>query len=105
MDRLKAINGVLSVTVLLCLVVGWTKPFSAELNDFIYHKLFYLLIGVSFIVQSKLMTKKNLQYMMYGAAALCIIGAYLPVDSQYSFIKTIGLFAGVILSVISRPKQ
>ena len=105
MDRLRAINGILSVTVLLCLVVGWTEPFSPELNDLIYHKLFYLLIGVSFVIQSKMMDKKNMQYMMYAAAALCIIGAYLPIDSQYSYIKTIGLFGGVILSVINRPKQ
>ena len=44
-------------------------------------------------------------YPMYIAAGLCIIGAFLPTDSQYSNIKTIGLFAGVILSIFNRPRQ
>lgn len=42
---------------------------------------------------------------MYAAAALCIIGAFLPEDSQFSAIKTIGLFAGVIMSIFNRPRQ
>ncbi|WP_027375976.1 hypothetical protein [Kaistella palustris] len=100
----QTIQGILSIAALLCLVVGFFNLFSPEINDLLYNKLFYLLIGVSFFFQAPTLTNKNFLYPMYVAAALCIIGAFLPKDSQFAMIKTIGLFAGVILSIFSRPK-
>lgn len=101
----QAIQGILSIAALICLAVGFFKLFSPEINDLLYNKLFYILIGVSFFFQAPTLTNKNLLYPMYAAAGLCIIGAFLPVDSQFSMIKTIGLFAGVIISIFSRPKM
>lgn len=100
----QTIQGVLSIAALLCLVVGFFDLFSPEINDLMYNKLFYILIGASFYFQAPTLTNKNLLYPMYAAAALCIIGAFLPADSQLSVIKTIGLFAGVILSIFNRPR-
>lgn len=101
----QTIQGILSIAALFCLVVGFFNLFSPEINDLLYNKLFYVLIGASFFFQAPTLTNKNLLYPMYTAAALCIIGAFLPSDSQFSFIKTIGLFAGVILSIFNRPRQ
>lgn len=98
------IQGVLSIAALLCLVVGFFKFFSPEVNDFLYNRLFYLLIGISFFFQAPTLSNKNFLYPMYAAAGLCIIGAFLPVDSQFAIVKTIGLFAGVILSIFGRPR-
>jgi hypothetical protein len=39
---------------------------------------------------------------MYIAAGVCIVGSFLPVDSELSFVKTIGLLGGVIISFSSR---
>ncbi len=105
MDRLKAINGVLSVVILLCLVVGWFKLLPPDLNDIVYHRIFYILIAVSFVIQSKFIANKNMVYAIYASAACCIIGACMPFDSQYSILKTIGLFSGVIISFFNRSKQ
>lgn len=99
------IQGIISIAALVCLVIGWFNLLSPEVNQFLYHKLFYILIGVSFIFQAPTLTNKNFLYPMYVAAGLCIIGAFLPADSQYAGIKTIGLFAGVILSIFNRPRQ
>jgi len=41
---------------------------------------------------------------MYGAAALCMIGAFLPLESNFDSVKTIGLFAGVIISIFNRQR-
>lgn len=100
----QTIQGILSIAALLCLVVGFFNLFSPQINDFLYNKLFYFLIGVSFFFQAPILANKNLLYPMYAAAALCIIGAFLPKDSEFAVIKTIGLFAGVILSIFNRPK-
>lgn len=100
----QTIQGILSIAALLCLVVGFFNLFSPEINDFLYHRVFYVLIGASFFFQAPTLTNKNFLYPMYAAAALCIIGAFLPPDSKFIFIKTIGLFAGVILSIFNRPR-
>ena len=100
----QTIQGILSIAALLCLVVGFFNLLAPEINDLLYNKLFYVLIGVSFFFQAPTLANKNLLYPMYAAAALCIIGAFLPKDSQFAMIKTIGLFAGVILSIFNRPK-
>ena len=52
-----------------------------------------------------LITNKNFIYPMYIAAALCIIGAFIPVENRFSAVKTIGLFAGVLISLFNRPKM
>lgn len=100
----QTIQGVLSIAALLCLVVGFFNLFSPEINDLLYNRLFYLLIGASFFFQAPTLTNKKFMYPMYLAAALCIIGAFMRPDSQLNMIKTIGLFAGVILSIFSRPR-
>lgn len=103
----QTIQGVLSIAALICLAVGFFKPafIPTEINNLLYNTFFYILIGVSFVFQAPTLTNKNLLYPMHAAAALCIIGAFLPADSQFSMIKTIGLFAGVIISIFSRPKM
>ena len=101
----QSIQGILSIAALLCLIVGFFNLFSPEINDFLYHRVFYVLIGASFFFQAPTLTNKNFLYPMYAAAALCIIGAFLPLDSSFSSIKTIGLFAGVLLSIFNRPRS
>jgi len=101
-NNLQMAQGVISVLAILCLVVGWFHLFSPEVNDILSRKLFYLLIGLSFILQAPLLLNEKFKYPMYGAAALCIIGAFLPIDSNLSFIKTIGLLGGVIISFSNR---
>ncbi|KIA89362.1 hypothetical protein [Kaistella jeonii] len=100
----QAIQGILSIAAILCLVVGFFNLFTPTVNDLLYNKLFYILIGVSFFFQAPTLSNKNLLYPMYAAAALCIIGAFLPKESQFGMLKTIGLFAGVILSIFNRPR-
>lgn len=101
----QAIQGILSIAALLCLVVGFFNLFSPEINDLLYNRAFYILIGASFFFQAPTLTNKNFIYPMYVAAALCFIGAFMKTDSQLTMIKTIGLFAGVLLSVFGRPKM
>jgi len=101
-SNLQTAQGVVSILAILCLVAGWFHLFSDDINDLLSRKLFYILIGISFILQAPLLTNPKLIYPMYGAAALCIIGAFLPTGSNLSGIKTIGLLAGVVISFSSR---
>ena len=101
----QTIQGVLSIAALICLAVGFFKLFSPEINNLLYNKLFYILIGVSFFFQAPTLANKNLLLPMYAAASLCIIGAFIPQENKFAMIKTIGLFAGVILSIFNRPKM
>lgn len=100
----QTIQGVLSIAALICLLVGFFNLFSPEINGILYHHVFYVLIGASFFFQAPTFTNKNMIYPMYAAAVLCVVGAFLPQDSQFAFIKTIGLFAGVLLSIFNRPR-
>ena len=100
----QTIQGILSIAALLCLVVGFFNLFTPEINDLLYNKLFYILIGVSFFFQAPTLSNKNFLYPMYAAAALCVVGAFMRPDSQLNMIKTIGLFAGVILSIVGKPR-
>ncbi len=100
----QTLQGILSIAALLCLVVGFFNLFTPEINDILYNRMFYILIGASFFLQAPTLTNKNFLYPMYLAAGLCILGAFLPTDSEFTMVKTIGLFAGVILSIFSRPK-
>ncbi len=104
MKNLQVIQGVLSIAALICLVVGWFDLLSPEINSLLSRKIFYILIGASFILQAPLLGNKQLLYPMYASGALCIIGAFLPADSQYAVIKTVGLLAGVIISMFNRPR-
>lgn len=104
MKNTQQIQGIVSIAALVCLVIGWFKLLSPEVNDILYHQLFYVLIGISFYLQAPSLSKQKFIYPMYGAAALCVIGALLPENLGLSFIKTIGLFGGVIISLIGRPK-
>lgn len=98
------IQGILSIGALVCIVIGFFNLLSPEINEFLYQRLFYILIGASFFVQAPTLTNRNFIYPMYAAAGLCIVGAFFPVDSQFATIKTIGLFAGVLMSIFSRPR-
>ena len=97
-------QGILSIGALVCILIGFFNLLSPEINEFLYQRLFYILIGASFFVQAPTLTNKNFIYPMYAAAALCIIGAFLPQESPVAVIKTIGLFAGVLLSIFNRPR-
>lgn len=98
------LQGIVSIAALACLLIGWFNMFSPEMNDFLYQKMFYALIGVSFLLQAPSLANPKYIYPMYAAAALCIIGAVLPDSLGLSFLKTIGLFGGVIISLIGRPR-
>lgn len=105
MKNMQMIQGIISIAAIICLVAGMFNLFSPEINDFLYRKLFYILIGASFMLMAPFMTNRNLIYPMYGAGIMCIVGALLPADLQIAKIKTIGLFAGVIMSFFNRPRQ
>lgn len=98
------ITGVLSVAILLCLAVGWFNIVSPEITLFLNRRLFYVLVGITFAIQAQFFTNKTMAYPMYAAAGLCILGAFLPFDSNFAVIKTIGLIAGVILSMFNRQR-
>ncbi|MEG0761025.1 hypothetical protein SAMN05421796_101429 [Chryseobacterium piscicola] len=104
-NNLQAAQGVLSIVALLCIVAGWFHIFPENINQFLSKRIFYVLVGISFILQAPFVGNKNFIYPMYAAAALCIIGAFLPYDSLYNYIKTIGLLAGIIISFSNRSYQ
>ncbi|KMQ66835.1 hypothetical protein ACM46_04860 [Chryseobacterium angstadtii] len=98
----QSIQGILSIAALICMAIGWFNVFSPEINHLLSGKVFYILIGASFFIQAPLLTNKNFMYAMYAAAGACVLGAFLPADSKLSALKTIGLLAGVILSISNR---
>ncbi len=99
------LQGILSIAALVCLVIGCSILLSPEINALLSNQLFYVLIGVSFILQAPTLSNQKFIYPMYLAAALCIIGAFLPVNLGLTFLKTIGLIGGVIISLMARPKM
>lgn len=104
MKNSQTIQGVLSVLALICLAVGWINIFSPEITDLLYNRFFYILIGLSFVFQAQSFLNKKFVYLMYVAAGLCIVGSFLQIDSPLVKIKTVGLFAGVIISVFNRQR-
>ena len=105
MQNTQSIQGILSIGALICLAVGWFNLFSPQLNHILYNIVFYVLIGLSFYFAASSYPNKNYQYISYVAAALCIVGAFLPLDSRFAGIKIIGLFAGAIISFFNRQSQ
>lgn len=101
----RSIQGILSIAALICMAIGWFNLFSPAINHLLSARVFYVLIGASFLIQAPLLTNKNFMYAMYAAAGACILGAFLPADSKLSVLKTIGLLAGVILSISNRRRQ
>jgi len=102
-QNLQTTQGAISILAIVCLAVGWFNLFSPEVNALLSKRIFYIIVGISFILQAPLLVNKKLVYPMYAAAALCIIGAFLPYESKISGMKTLGLLAGVILSLSNRP--
>ena len=105
MQNQQTIQGILSIAAIICMAIGWFNLFSPEINNLLYKKVFYVLIGASFFVQAPTLINKNFMYAMYGAAVLCVGGAFLPEDSKLVMLKTIGLFVGVAISLTNRPKR
>jgi hypothetical protein len=96
---------ILSIGALACLLIGWLQPFSDQVNYFIYNQLFYLLIGASFFFQAPTLSNPKLINPMYVAAALCVIGAFIPENlGVINYLKTAGLLGGVIISLVARPR-
>lgn len=104
MKNRNAIQAYVSIAALICLLAGFFNLFTPEINELLYQKIFYVLIGISFALMAPTLTNRNFIYPMYLSALLCVIGAFLPMDSRYIYIKTIGLFAGVLISVFNRPR-
>ncbi|WP_426481443.1 hypothetical protein [Chryseobacterium sp. R2ACT005] len=104
MQNQQSIQGILSIAALVCLAVGWFNLFSPEINHLLSRKVFYVLIGASFFIQAPLLTNKNFVYAMYAAAAICVLGAFIPEGSKLSAVKTVGLLAGIILSLSNRRR-
>ncbi|MFN1218586.1 hypothetical protein ACKW6Q_16600 [Chryseobacterium kwangjuense] len=105
MQNQQSIQGILSIAALVCLAAGWFSLFSPEINQLLSRKVFYVLIGASFLVQAPTLPNKNFMYAMYAAALVCIVGAFLPEGSKLSMIKTIGLLGGIIISFTNRPRR
>ncbi|NIF07367.1 hypothetical protein F3J23_18250 [Chryseobacterium sp. Tr-659] len=103
-NQQQSIQGILSIAALICLAVGWFNLFSPEINHLLSRKIFYVLIGASFFIQAPLLTNKNFVYAMYAAAVICVLGAFIPEGSNLSAIKTVGLLAGIILSLSNRRR-
>lgn len=103
MNNYTSIQGMLSIAALICLAVGWFNLLSPELNDLFYNKIFYVLIGASFAVAAQTYPNLTHRYIAYAAAALCIIGAFLP--ENLTMLKTVGLLTGVVLSFFARPRR
>lgn len=102
-QNLQTAQGAISILAVVCLAIGWFNLFSPEVNAILSKRVFYIVVGVSFILQAPLLANRNFVYPMYIAAALCIVGAFLPYDSRISGMKTLGLLAGVIISFSNRP--
>lgn len=105
MKNLMAAQAGVSIAAIACLVIGWIQPFSPEINNFIYNKLFYVLVGVSFILQAPTLANPKFKIPMYIAAALSIVATILPEDSGLSMLKTIGLISGVVISLFGRNRN
>ncbi len=103
MKNYSTIQGALSIGALVCLAIGWFELLSPELNDLIRNKIFFVLVGLSFFFSAQVYPSQNHKYISYAAAALCIVGAFLP--PNFAFLKTIGLLAGVILTFAARPRR
>lgn len=99
---MQMLQGIVAIAAIVCLAIGWFQVLSPEVNDILYNKVFYVLIGISFILSAQLYPNPTFRYISYAAAALCIVGAFLP--NNLAMLKTIGLLAGVILSFFGRPK-
>lgn len=104
LEKLKMINGYVSIAMLVCIVVGFFNLFTPEINSFIYRRLFYVLVGASFFIQTYFIPNKKLVYALYAASALCVIGAFMPLGTNLETIKTVGLIVGVIITIFNRPK-
>lgn len=104
-NQQQSIQGILSIAALICLAIGWFNLFSPEINHLLSRKVFYILIGASFFIQAPMLTNKNFMYGMYAAAGICVIGAFLPDNSSLAILKTIGLLAGIILSMSNRNRN
>lgn len=99
------INGYVSIAMLACIIIGFFNLLSPELNNFIYRRLFYVLVGVSFFLQTFFIPNKKLVYALYAATALCVIGAFMPLGTNLEGLKTVGLIVGVIITLFNRPKM
>lgn len=104
MNNKQSVQAIISIAALGCIIVGWFNLFSPEINHFIYQKLFYILIGISFILMAPALIKPKFKIPLYVAAGLCIAGVLIPETYSFSGIKSIGLFCGVIISLFSRRK-
>ncbi len=98
------LQGIISIAALACLLVGLFEMFSPEINNLLYQKLFYVLIGISFFLQAPTLSNPKFIYPMYLAAALCVVGALLPENLGLTFLKTAGLLGGVIISLFGRSR-
>jgi hypothetical protein len=105
MKNQQTIQGVISIIAVICLAAGWFNLFSPEINSILSKRVFYILIGISFFFQAPSLSNQKFVYPMYAAALICVVGAFLPLDSRISGIKTIGLLGGIILSISNRPKR
>lgn len=98
------LQGIISITALFCIIVGWFNLFTPQINYILSEVVFYILLAVSFVLQAPSMTTSLYKNLMYAFAVAMVLGAVLPKDMGLNFLKMIGLLGGIMLTLIGRPR-
>ncbi|WKS95625.1 hypothetical protein [Riemerella columbina] len=98
---LKNLQLIFSVLTLICLVIGWVKPFSEAVNDLLRNQVFYIFMGITFMLVGLQYKKPLLRYWIVISGVLVVVGKLLP---SVPYLTAVGLLCCIIPSFIFRNK-
>ena len=94
------ILGLLFFATAISLLLCWLPIFSAETNDFLYQKLFYILMGLSLMVEATMFSGKTVKILLILSGIGTIAGVIFSQQNEtFLSIKNISLLLGFVITV------
>ena len=94
------ILGLLFFATAISLLLCWLPIFPAETNDFLYQKLFYILMGLSLMVEATMFSGKTVKILLVLSGIGTIAGVIFSQQNEtFLSIKNISLLLGFVITV------
>lgn len=105
-EKKKILSGLVVMTYMFCILVGFLNPFPKEINSFLANVLFYLLVGIHFLILGSMTKVKKSTNLFFLFAFLCFLGVGISyiLPNLGILIKSLGVILGGCFYLYNKSK-
>lgn len=105
-EKKKILSGLVVITYMFCILVGFLNPFPQEINYFLANVIFYLLVGIHLLIFGSMTKDKKTTNLFILFAFFCFFGVGISyvVPSLGMLIKSLGVILGGCFYLYNKGK-